>query len=157
MELSLTSTAFESGQDIPARYTADGANISPPLYWSGVPPGTRSLALIVDDPDAPDPAAPRRTWVHWLVFNIPPDSSGFPEGAYGQDLPSGCRQGLNDWRDNHYGGPCPPIGRHRYIHQLYALDSVLPHLERPDKAQLAQAMRGHIIEQAELIGMYQRQ
>lgn len=156
MTLSLTSPAFQAGAAIPARYTCDGANISPPLAWSGVPPDAKSLALIVDDPDAPDPAAPQRTWVHWVLYNLPASASGLPEGLHGEDFPPGSGEGINDWQQNGYGGPCPPIGRHRYVHKLYALDRMLPTLVKATKAQLEQAMQGHIIERAELIGLYQR-
>jgi Raf kinase inhibitor-like YbhB/YbcL family protein len=156
MPLTLTSPAFEPGGSIPAIHTCDGSNISPPLSWSGVPPAARSLALIVDDPDAPDPAAPQRVWVHWVVYDIPPSTNGLPSGVREQNLPPGAKQGLNDWKEAGYGGPCPPIGRHRYFHKLYALDVVLPDLGKPTKAQLQKAMQGHILEQAELIGLYQR-
>ncbi len=156
MSLSLTSPAFRSGANIPAIHTCDGANISPPLAWSGVPPDAKSLALIIDDPDAPDPAAPQRTWVHWIVYDIPANVSGFPQGARSQELPLGAHAGSNDWHKSDYGGPCPPIGRHRYFHKLYALDTVLPDLGNPTKAQLEKAMEGHVIELAELIGLYQR-
>ena len=156
MSLSLTSTAFRVGESIPAIHTCDGSNISPPLSWSGVPAAARSLALIVEDPDAPDPAAPQRIWVHWVLYNMPPDTSGLPEGVQQKDLPHSTRPGLNDWKNSGYGGPCPPVGRHRYFHKLFALDLMLPDLGAPSKAQLEQAMQGHIIEQAELVGLYQR-
>lgn len=156
MSLSLTSTAFDAGASIPVKHTCDGGNISPPLAWSGVPPAARSLALIVDDPDAPDPAAPQRIWVHWVLYNLPADAHGLPEGVRPRDLPAGSREGVNDWQESGYGGPCPPIGRHRYIHKLYALDAMLPELDRPGKAELERAMRGHIVGQAELTGLYQR-
>lgn len=156
MSLTLTSTAFSAGNSIPAAHTCDGKNVSPPLFWSGLPPATKSLALIVDDPDAPDPAAPKRTWVHWVLYNIPSGTAGLPLGVNSEDLPHGTREGLNDWERAGYGGPCPPIGRHRYFHKLYALDVVLPDLGKPTKAKLEKAMQGHVIEQAELIGLYQR-
>lgn len=151
--MKLESSAFSSNGDIPSRFTCDGQDISPPLAWSDLPEGTKSLALIVDDPDAPDPAAPKRTWVHWVLYNLPPTLAGLPEAA---TLPSGAAEGLNDWKRTGYGGPCPPMGRHRYIHKLYALDTVLPDLKRPDKARLEQAMQGHILAEARLIGLYQR-
>ena len=154
MSLSLTSTAFAHHGAIPTKYTCDGADVSPPLAWSSLPPGTKSLALIVDDPDAPDPAAPRMTWVHWVLYNLPPDASALPEAV--STLPAGTLQGANDWGRTGYGGPCPPIGRHRYLHKLYALDAVLPDLGRPTKAALEKAMQGHIIAQAELVGTYQK-
>ncbi len=157
MPMSLLSPAFLNQHAIPARHTCDGMNTSPPLSWNGVPPGTRSLALIVDDPDAPDPAAPQMTFVHWVLYNIPPDTGGLEEGASPRDLPLAAEQGLNDWDDHTWGGPCPPIGRHRYFFKLYALNTTLPHLRHPTKAALEQAMHGHVLEQAELVGLYQRQ
>lgn len=153
--LTLASAAFIAGGLIPTVHTCDGGNLSPPLAWSGVPPGTKSLALIVDDPDAPDPASPKMTWVHWVLYNLPADTASLAAGIADADLPPGTRQGLNDWKRTGYGGPCPPIGRHRYFHKLYALDAVLPDLGRPSKASLERAMRGHIIGQAELVGLYQ--
>lgn len=153
----LSSPAIQSsGAAIPARYTSDGANVSPPLSWTDVPDGTRSLALVVDDPDAPDPRAPRRTWVHWVVYNLPPDVGALPEAAAAVGLPAGAREGLNDWEAIGYGGPAPPIGRHRYFHKLYALDIELPRGGVLDKAEVERAMKGHILAQAELIGTYQR-
>lgn len=154
MPLTLNSTAFSNGASIPKQYTCQGNDISPPLSWSGVPARTKSLILIVDDPDAPDPAAPQRTWVHWVLYNIPANVPGLAEAV--KSLPSGTLEGLNDWKRTGYGGPCPPIGRHRYFHKLYALDSVLPDLNRPTKADLEKAMKGHVLEQAELIGTYQK-
>ena len=151
--MKLESAAFSANGDIPPRFTCDGEDISPPLSWSGLPDGTQSLVLIVDDPDAPDPAAPKRTWVHWVLYNLPPNVPGLPEAAA---VPPGAGEGLNDWKRTGYGGPCPPIGRHRYIHKLYALDSVLPELHRPDKARLERAMQGHVLGEARLIGFYQR-
>jgi len=154
--LTLTSTSFSHNDAIPARLTCDGKDISPALNWSGIPEGTKSLVLIVDDPDAPDPAAPKMTWVHWVLYNIPPAITGLAEGILEKNLPPGALQGINDWKRTGYGGPCPPIGSHRYFHKLYALDTVLPDLHHPTKAALEQAMRNHIIGQAELIGYYQR-
>ncbi|HXH04018.1 MAG TPA: YbhB/YbcL family Raf kinase inhibitor-like protein [Candidatus Competibacteraceae bacterium] len=156
MTLTLSSQAFTHGGPIPSRYTCDGNDVSPPLAWAGVPDGAKSLVLIVDDPDAPDPAAPRMTWVHWVLYNIPPSASGLGEGIAAKDLPAGTLAGLNDWQRTGYGGPCPPIGRHRYFHKLYALDVMLPDLGRPTKAALEKAMKGHVLAQAELIGTYQR-
>jgi len=154
MTLTITSTAFADHGEIPARYTCEGDDCSPPLTWSGIPAGTRSLALIIDDPDAPDPAAPRMTWVHWLLYNLPPQTAGLPEAA--RTLPAGTLEGFNDFRRTRYGGPCPPIGRHRYFHKLYALDIVLPDLHTPNKAALEKAMTGHVLAQAQLLGTYQK-
>ena len=156
MTLTLTSPAFTHNGSMPARLTCDGQDLSPELRWSGLPAGTQSLALIVDDPDAPDPAAPRMTWVHWVLYNIPPTATGLAEAVAPGDLPAGTRQGLNDWGRTGYGGPCPPIGRHRYFHKLYALDTVLPDLSKPAKAALEQAMKGHVLASTELVGTYQR-
>ena len=156
MPLKLSSSAFSTGGNIPVEHTCEGADLSPPLSWSGIPAGTKSLALIVDDPDAPDPAAPRITWVHWLLYNLPPAAAGLPEGVVPAALPAGTREGINDWKRTGYGGPCPPIGRHRYFHKLYALDTLLPDLERPSKVRLEKAMQGHVLAQAELIGFYQK-
>ena len=157
MGLTLTSTEFNPGASIPASFTCEGDDISPPLAWSGVPAGTKSLALVMEDPDAPDPAAPQRIWTHWVLYNIPCGVAGLPQGANHENLPPGAREGLNDWKNKGYGGPCPPIGRHRYVHKLYALDTQLADLGNPTRAQLEQAMRGHVIEQAELVGLYQKQ
>lgn len=156
MAFTIESPAFTHRGAIPAKYTCDGDDISPPLKWSGVPQGARSLVLIMDDPDAPDPAAPRMTWVHWVLYNLPADSVGLPEGVKTQALPTGTKEGLNDWKRTGYGGPCPPIGRHRYFFKLYALDTVLPDLGSPTKAQVEQAMKGHVLAQAELIGTYEK-
>jgi Raf kinase inhibitor-like YbhB/YbcL family protein len=152
--MQITSTAFTHNDAIPARYSCEGKDVSPPLAWTGQPPGTQSLVLIVDDPDAPDPAAPRMTWVHWVLYNLPPGSGGLPEDV--KTLPAGTREGRNDWQRTGYGGPCPPIGRHRYFHKLYALDMVLPDLKQPTKAQLEQVMQGHVLGRAELVGTYQK-
>ncbi len=134
-----------------------GDDSSPALSWSGVPAQAKSLVLIIDDPDAPDPAHPKMTWVHWILYNIPPTISELPEAVVASHLPVSTREGLNDWKRTGYGGPCPPIGRHRYFHKLYALDIELSDLNHPTKAQLEAAMKGHILEQAELIGTYQKQ
>jgi len=153
MPLLLTSAAFANGAEIPPLYTCDGRDISPPLSWSGVPAGAQSLALTVDDPDAPDPKAPRMVWVHWVLYNLPAIGGGLPEAAR---LPPGAKAGINDFRHTRYGGPCPPIGRHRYFFRLYALDTVLPDLGDASKAQVLTAMAGHVLAQAELVGTYQR-
>jgi hypothetical protein len=154
MALALTSTAFRHDGSIPAVYTCQGKDSSVPLAWSGLPAGTRSLALIVDDPDAPDPAAPKMTWVHWVLYNIPPTAAGLPEAVQPQALPQGTLEGRNDWGRTGYGGPCPPIGRHRYFFKLYALDVVLPDLGEPDKQRLERAMKGHVLATHELVGTY---
>ncbi|HET7202469.1 MAG TPA: YbhB/YbcL family Raf kinase inhibitor-like protein [Steroidobacteraceae bacterium] len=154
MAMNITSPAFQHGAAIPARHTCEGADVSPPLQWGGLPSGTRSLVLIVDDPDAPDPRAPKRTWVHWVLANLPPDADGLEEHV--DTLPPGTIEGLNDWKRTGYGGPCPPIGRHRYFHKLYALDTVLSGLEHPSKAQLEAAMQGHVLAHAELVGTYEK-
>ena len=156
MSLTITSSAFSQNGEIPAKYTCDGKDVSPPLAWSGLPAGTKSLALIVDDPDAPDPAAPKMTWVHWVLYDIPPGANGLPEGVKPGELPKGTKEGLNDWKRTGYGGPCPPIGRHRYFLKLYALDVVLPELGKATKQDLERAMKGHVLVSAELVGTYKR-
>ena len=154
--MRIYSSAFKHETEIPAEYTCEGADASPALQWSGAPAGTRSLALIVDDPDAPDPKAPRMTWVHWVLYNLPAAAAELPEGVAPGDLPPGTREGSNDWKRTGYGGPCPPIGRHRYFHKLYALDVVLEDLKTPTKARLEQALAGHVLAQAELVGTYEK-
>ena len=156
MTLTITSTAFAPEGAIPSLYTCEGKDISPPLAWNGAPAATKSFALIVDDPDAPDPAAPKMTWVHWVLYDIPAAGTGLPEAVQASALPPGTREGVNDWGRTGFGGPCPPIGRHRYFHKLYALDAVLPDLKHPKKAALEKAMQGHILAQAVLIGTYQK-
>jgi Raf kinase inhibitor-like YbhB/YbcL family protein len=150
------STAFLNYSQIPTRYTCEGRNISPALGWTNLPRGAKSLALIVEDPDAPDPDAPSMTWAHWILYNLSPLSNGIPEGVAPEELPAGTLLGLNDWRYAGYGGPCPPMGRHRYVHRLLALDIVLPDLDVPDRLKLERAADGHILARAELVGMYQR-
>jgi len=156
MELVLKSAAFVDGGEIPARLTCHGEDRSPPLCWSDPPEGTRSLVLIVDDPDAPDPAAPRMVWDHWVLFNLPPTCRELVEGMDPTTgLPPGVGQGLNSWGRTGYGGPCPPVGRHRYFHRLYALDTRLPdELGTPTKDRLLLAMEEHIIARAMLVGVY---
>ena len=154
--LTLSSTSFQHQGVMASRHTCDGADLSPPLAWTGVPANTQSLVLIVDDPDAPDPQAPKMTWVHWVLYNLPPQIHELPEGVSAQNLPPGTLQGMNDWRRTGYGGPCPPIGMHRYFHKLFALDCRLPDLKTPGKAALEKAMQGHILAQTELIGCYQK-
>jgi len=152
MSFMIESPAFDEGESIPVGYTCDGADVSPPIMWTNIPEGCRSLALIVDDPDAPDPAAPKMVWVHWVLYNLPADSTGLEEGV--TVLPAGTLEGINDWQRTGYGGPCPPIGRHRYFFKLYALDTELPELGKPTKAQLLDAMQGHVLAEAVLMGTY---
>ncbi len=155
-EFTVTSTSFAEGGSIPSTYTCEGDDLSPPLTWSGVPEDAYSLVLIVDDPDAPDPDAPKTTWVHWVLYNISADTTGLPEAVEPQELPSGTVEGLNDWQRTGYGGPCPPKGRHRYLFKLYALDTVLTGLDEPTKAEVEAAMEGHVVGQAELVGTYEK-
>ena len=157
MSFQLTSTSFADGGEIPRRFTCEGEDVSPDLAWSGLPEGTGSLVLIIADPDAPDPAAPRMVWDHWLLYNLPGDSGGLPAAAAPENLPAGTLGGLNSWGRVGYGGPCPPIGRHRYFHILYALDTELPDLRQPTKDQLLGIMQGHILERTELIGTYEKE
>lgn len=154
--MKLNSDAFQAGGGVPSLYTCEGRDVSPPLVWSDVPQGAKSLVLIVDDPDAPDPRAPKRTWVHWVLYNLPATADRLPEGVKSGDLPAGTLEGLNDWKRTGYGGPCPPIGRHRYFHKLYALDSVLPDLGKPTKAMLEAQMAGKVVAEAVLIGTYEK-
>lgn len=154
--LTLRSTAFAHGEEIPSHFTCQGEDVAPPLYWEGVREEARSLVLIVDDPDAPDPQAPKMTWVHWVLYNIPPDTAGLPRGAGLHDLPSAAQEGLNDWKRTGYGGPCPPVGRHRYFFKLYALDTLLPAVSNLTKAEVEAAMKGHIIQSCELVGTYEK-
>jgi Raf kinase inhibitor-like YbhB/YbcL family protein len=155
MALTLTSSAFQPGGKIPSRFTCEGDDRSPPLTIVGVPAGAKSLALILEDPDAPDPKAPKRVWVHWVVFNLPPETKSLSENAAAQGLPGGAVTGTNDQKHTAYDGPCPPIGRHRYFHKLYALDIVLPPAPLT-KSALEAAMQGHVLAQAELMGTYQK-
>ena len=154
--MKLTSKSFNDHGDIPKRFTCDGENISPSLEWSGAPAATKSFVIIVDDPDAPDPAAPKMTWVHWVLYNISSASTTLREGITAKDLPAGTLEGLNDWKKTGYGGPCPPIGRHRYFHKLYALDITLPDLHKPTKTGVEKALQSHVLAHAELVGTYQR-
>jgi len=156
MSFRLTSTAFEDGGEIPPRFTCEGGDLSPDLSWGDLPEGTVSLVLIIDDPDAPDPAAPKMVWDHWLLYNLPPDG-GLSEDVAPGDLPARTLEGVNSWGRTGYGGPCPPIGRHRYFHILYALDVALPDLGQPDKNRLLEAMEGHILARTQLVGTYQKQ
>jgi hypothetical protein len=153
MTLTLRSPAFPDRGQIPGQYTCDGANTSPPLQWSHVPAGTQSLALIMEDPDAPDPKAPTHTFVHWVIYNLPPSPESLAED---RPVPVGARQGANDGKTIGYIGPCPPIGRHRYFFKLYALDTMLGDLSTPTKRALEAAIREHVLEHAELVGLYER-
>jgi Raf kinase inhibitor-like YbhB/YbcL family protein len=157
MALAISSPAFAESAEIPALFTCEGQDLSPALEWTGVPEAAQSLVLIVDDPDAPDPKAPKMTWVHWLLYNIPPSTKGLPQAVSPRDLPAGTRQGTNDWKRTGWGGPCPPIGRHRYFHKLYALDTLLPDLGAATKPELEAAMKGHVLAQAQTMGTYQKQ
>lgn len=152
--MKIYSTVFKHNEPIPTKYTCEGEDISPPLSWEDIPKEAKSLVLIVDDPDAPDPAAPKLTWVHWILYNLDPKSTGLAEHT---SIPNGALPGLNNWNKSSYGGPCPPIGRHRYFHKLYALDIVLPDLKNPSKEALLAAMENHVIAKTEMIGTYQKQ
>lgn len=155
MPLTLTSPAFSNNGSIPRKHTCEGPDDSPHLDWSGAPSATKTFALIVDDPDAPDPKAPKMVYVHWVVYNIPAEVTRLPENAH-KNLPSGARHGSNDWKRATWGGPCPPIGRHRYFFKLYALDTDLRSLTNPTKADIEKAMQGHILASAQLMGTYQK-
>ena len=156
MAMTLSSPAFGPNSEMPTSTTCEGKDRSPALEWSGVPAAAKSLVLIVDDPDAPDPKAPKMTWVHWLLYDLPPTTKGLPEAVHKKDLPAGALEGTTDFKRTGYGGPCPPIGKHRYFFKLYALDAVLPDLKAPKKAELERAMEGHLLEKAELVGLYQK-
>src|ERR1700693_101409 len=156
MTIKVTSAAFQPNGSIPSKYTCEGQDNSPPLAWSAAPDGTKSFALIVDDPDAPDPAKPQRVYVHWVVYDIPASATKLPENAAKSGMPSGAMHGTNDWGKQTYGGPCPPIGRHRYFFKLYALDAQLKGLKKPTKGQLEKAMRGHTLDNTQLIGTYEK-
>lgn len=157
MDFDIRSSVFDNNGIIPSEYTCEGRDVSPPLSWDDVPEGTKSLVLIVDDPDAPDPNAPKMTWVHWVVYNLPPDTSGLAEAASTSgSLPAGTAQGINDWDKSSYGGPCPPIGRHRYFYKLYALDTLLGNINKPTKSAIESAMKDHIIGATEIVGTYEK-
>jgi Raf kinase inhibitor-like YbhB/YbcL family protein len=156
MSLTITSPAFADGGEIPTRHTCEGSDLSPPLAFAGVPAGARSLALLVDDPDAPDPAAPKMVFVHWVLHDMPPGTPGLPEGVEAGTLPAGTRSGQTDFRRTAWGGPCPPVGRHRYFFKLYALDTVLGDLGKTTKPRLLEAMKGHVLAEAQLVGTYQK-
>jgi Raf kinase inhibitor-like YbhB/YbcL family protein len=150
--MKITSSAFAEGAMIPARYTCDGQDISPPLAWADVPGGAAALALICDDPDAP-----AGTWVHWVAFNLPPGAGGLPEGTpAAKTLQAGGVQATNSWRRIGYGGPCPPSGTHRYFFKLYALDSMLSLSGNATAKDVQAAMKGRILAEAQLMGRYKR-
>lgn len=152
MSLSLTSSAFQEGGPIPATYTCEGRDMSPPLAWTEPPDGTKSLALISDDPDAPG-----KTWVHWVIYNLPPSVRQLPQAFPPEkERPDGTRQGMTDFGRIGYGGPCPPSGTHRYYFKLYALDATVGLPPGATKSQLEAAMNGHILAQAQLMGTYRR-
>lgn len=153
-DFRLTSSAFVENGEIPKRYTCEGEDVSPPLSWSGAPAETKSFAIIVDDPDAPDPLAPKTTWVHWVLFNIPPDIERLPEDLH--KLPQNSAEGRNDWKVLGYRGPCPPIGKHHYHHKIYALDTVLEAKKIATKQDLEKSMQGHILAEAQLVALYQK-
>jgi Raf kinase inhibitor-like YbhB/YbcL family protein len=156
MAFELTSPSFRNNGEIPKQHTCEGRDLPPALAWAGAPGATKSFAIIVDDPDAPDPNAPKMTWVHWVLYNLPATASGLPEGVTAAQLPAGAKEGTNDWKRQGYGGPCPPIGRHRYFFKLYALDVLLADVGRATKADIERAMQGHVLGQAQLIGTYQK-
>ena len=152
----IASSAFANNGAIPIAHTCEGSNVSPPLEWSGAPSSAKTFALIVDDPDAPDPSAPKLTFVHWVVYNLPASAHSLPEGVRREALPAGAVEGTNDAKKTGYSGPCPPIGRHRYFFKLYALDGRLDGLKAPSKADLERAMKDHIVAKAELVGTYEK-
>lgn len=156
MPFQLSSPSFDNESEIPVRHTCEGDDLSPALEWSGAPADTVTFALIIEDPDAPDPDAPKRTFTHWVLYDIPGSTGGLPENVSPGDLPDGTREGLNDWNRTGYGGPCPPIGRHRYFHKLYALDAGLGDLGRPRNADLTRAMEGHVLAETHLMGTYRK-
>ena len=156
MAFVLSSSSFTHEGEIPSKHTCEGNDVSPTLTWSDVPDGTKRLALIIDDPDAPDPQAPKTVWVHWVLYNFPAETDSLTEGISSDALPDGTGEGKNDWGETGYRGPCPPIGRHRYFHKLYALDTVLPDLGHPTKKELEKAMEGHILARAEIMGTYEK-
>lgn len=153
MTFTLSSPAFANHGAIPREHTCDGADVAPELDWSGAPAGTKSFALIVDDPDAPDPKAPKMTYVHWVLYDIPAVASRLPKGG---KPPASAHEGKNDWHRTGYGGPCPPIGRHRYFFKLYALDKLLGDLGSATKDRVVAGMQGHVLGHAELVGTYER-
>lgn len=154
--MKIDSSVFTNEGEIPSLYTCEGKDISPPLSWQDAPANTQSFALIVEDPDAPDPAAPKMVWMHWVLYNLPAETKSLNENVTLKNLPLGTLAGLTSWNNAHYGGPCPPIGRHRYYFKLYALDTKLPNLNNPSAEDLRNAMKGHILAEATLMGTYQK-
>lgn len=156
MRMAISSPAFRHEEPILERFTCDGEDVSPPLHWTGVPEASQTLALIVEDPDAPDPAAPQHIFTHWIIYNLPPDSTGLVENVTLETLPRGARFGQNDFERTRWGGPCPPTGRHRYYFKLYALDSPVPTAHVLTRSGLLAAIDGHVLRYAELIGTYEK-
>jgi Raf kinase inhibitor-like YbhB/YbcL family protein len=154
MGFQITSSSFAPNQAIPARHTSDGEDASPPLTWSDPPSGTKSFALVVHDPDAPDPRAPKRDWVHWVLYDLPASARSLDEGA--RALPRGTHEGRNDWGATGWRGPSPPIGRHRYFFELHALDCELPDLGSASRREVEAAMKGHVLGTASLVGTYEK-
>jgi Raf kinase inhibitor-like YbhB/YbcL family protein len=154
MTFSIRSPAFADGEEIPVEHTCDAEDVSPALEWSGAPAGTKTFALVVHDPDAPDPAAPKQDYVHWILYDLPASCARIPEGV--GFFPEGTREGTNDWNRTGYGGPCPPIGRHRYYFRLYALDVALGDRGQLTRAALDESMAGHVLAEAVMMGTYQR-
>lgn len=154
-QLEVSSPAFAAHASIPSEHTSDGEDVSPPLAWTGAPEGTKCFAIIVDDPDAPDPAKPKRVWVHWVVYDLPATTTSLARDA-DASLPKGARRGKNDWGKPQWNGPSPPIGRHRYFHRVYALDTLLGDLGEPTRTELEHAMKGHVLAQGELVGTYEK-
>ncbi|HEV2435330.1 MAG TPA: YbhB/YbcL family Raf kinase inhibitor-like protein [Verrucomicrobiae bacterium] len=154
MSIQITSTAFTEGRPVPDKYTCAGPNVSPPLQWANAPAGTKSFALIAEDPDAP-----MGTWVHWVIYNLPPAATALAENRPpSPELPDGSKQGVNDFRETGYGGPCPPPGKpHRYFFKIYALDTVLSLKAGATRRELLKAMESHVLAQGQLMGTYQRQ
>lgn len=154
---SISSPAFEHDHELPVKYTSEGADLSPALTWTDPPSGTKSFVLIVDDPDAPDPRAPKRTWVHWVLYDVPAKARGLVEGASRGHLPGGAVEGTNDWKQTGWRGPAPPVGRHRYFFKLFALDTTLGELGgHASKGELEQAMDGHVLGSTTLVGTYRK-
>jgi hypothetical protein len=153
---AIRSPAFEDNTAIPRQYTSEGENISPPLEWADPPLATESFALIMEDPDAPDPQNPQQSWVHWVLYDLPANTTFLPADADKNHLPAGARRGLNDWNHTEYGGPDPPVGEHRYLCRLYALDTILRKLPRPTRKNLLDAMEGHVLDRAEIVGTYKK-